>query len=820
MIVEIHDHKSGANETKKESSSSVDGNKTPFSIHNYNSFITPSPHVPFPQKIAAKPDHNGKGPETKSDKDADKENMPAPGQPASQQKQPAQPKITTVVLFPTPESHFVDMELLAQTELSDIQAYRRDRAAGRATGHPPTPLAPEPPTPTFPTGRSPKRAKMVIDGSNVYEFESEVLNKTCPKLYLEPTKNLAESVALIDALTHPNNKNPAPPRKSRKRTTAELAADEAEAADIQRFMLAGDDGQAAKTAAVGGGEDGQPAVRGADFQTFSRFKVLETIKMVHDEKVRRKKEEEAAQAQAKRLAQNEQDTKKRKEMEANRQAEQMMQQRQDLLRQQQQAQALHQEQLRAVTQAQQMANAGAAQTPQTATQPQFSSPVIRQQTPMAASASPLVSAQHTMGGTPMVATSSNHGGAGSPARPPSAVSHHASMARTASQQHNQPMSRTGTPQMAQGTPVMNPVGPARTMAATPTPRMNQGSPTVPMQGGTPLMMQTPQNHAGQGVTPEQMQQMRAAQLHRMRAAQLHQQGMQMSPGQNMQKLALMKATTFLQQNGVPAGQDLAQYKQRLANQFYQDLLRNPQMMNMAQQNAGTIPGPQGINGQPRSNATVSELNQEIQQLKNQYLMTKQQVIQSFGQHPTSWPQQTQHQMMQTQNSIEQKVHHLKRMQQVQMQMQQGGANVAMGGGQNPAQMQQFQQQQQQQQQALQQQHAQHARQQQILAMQRQHGMNPSQMPQGMMGNMAMMNGMNVNLQNPGGMPNMGGMQAMGGMNMGQMGAMNQQQQQQHPQQQQQQQQHQMMMLARQQQALRSQQQRPQGDGGGIEWSGV
>lgn len=826
----MHDYRSGGVKPKDESASAGDGTKSdPFSIHNYNNFITPSPHVPYPSKTVAKPntaDGQAKAPEVKEDKDLDKENMPAPGQPASQ-KQPTKVKIITVVLFPTPQSHHTDIQLLATTPAPDMQTYRRNQAAGRTGGNPPTPLTSVPPTPTMAQGRSPKRQKMVIDQDTVHEFEAEVYNAICPKLYLEPTKSLAESVALIQAMSHPNNQNPAPPRKSRKRTTAELAADEAEAADMQRFMLAGDEWQATKTGTAAGGDEGQSGGRGANVQTFARFKTLATIKMNHEEAERRKKEDEARVAQAKRQAQAESEAQKRREMEANRQAEQtaaMMHHRQEqhARQQQQQLQLQHENAVRA-NHAQQMANAngGQSQTPLSATQPQFSSPVVRQGTPMAAT-SPLMPGHvsHPMGGTPMVSTSSNHG-AGSPARPPSSVSQHP-MARTISQQQNQPMSRTGTPQMIQGTPVMNSAMPARTMASTPQPRMNQGSPTPALQGGTPIMMQTSQASQS-GMTQEQMQQMAQMQQlqmqNRVRAQAMHQGGMQASPGQNAtpQQLAMHQAKLHIQREGIPQGQDPKMYHQLVASRFFQQMQvqqqQQRQMANMSPQNPGQSMPHAGIQSQGGLNIG----NMSLQQLQASYMSRKQQLIATYG-SVQAVPQQHMQPMRQLEMAMRQRDQQAQAAQAAQAQAQGGQMHM------NPAMQNQMgmqganaqssvQVQQQQYQQMLQQQRTNQARQQQMLAM-RQHGMAGGQIPQNMMNNMQMMNaggnmgGMNMNMQN---MQNMAGMQGMQGQVP--MNQMNQQQQQQMQ-----------MMLMRQAQAqaqMRAGQQRPgQGDGSGMEWSGV
>ena len=121
MIVEIHDYRSSGAKPKDDSNSSGDSGTNAFSIHNYNNFITPSPFAPFP---STKPDQKPTAADTQS-KDAtvnedkeDKENMPAPGQNGAAQKQPTRAKVSTVVLFPTTQSHLADIQLLATTPVS------------------------------------------------------------------------------------------------------------------------------------------------------------------------------------------------------------------------------------------------------------------------------------------------------------------------------------------------------------------------------------------------------------------------------------------------------------------------------------------------------------------------------------------------------------------------------------------------------------------------------------------------------------------------------------------------------------------------------
>lgn len=782
LIVEVHNFKASGVKAKDDTANPAELTANPFSIHNYNNFITPSPYDVHPVlKVNTKPgqpEGQNASSEAKTDKELDKENMPAPGQPASQ-KQANKAKITTVVLFPTPQSELADITILANTPLQDVATIRRNQAVARAAGNPSTPMTAVPSTPTtLGPGRSPKRQKMVVDENNIHEVQAAFLNAVCPKLFLEPTKSFGETLDLLETHAHPNNQNSPPARKARKRTTAELAADEAEAADMQRYMLAGDEHVTSSSATAAGGDEGKHAVRaGANQQTFSRFKTLAAIRGNHEEAERRKKEEEARQAQAKRQATIDAEAQKRREIEAaNHQAEQSaasaasaaMIKKQEALRQQQQ----HQQQQAL---AMQMANANAqvSQTPLSATQPQFSSPVVRQQTPMAHAASPLVQTHstHPMGGTPMVATSSNHA-AGSPARPPSAISHHPNaMARTASQQQHQNLSRTGTPQlMPGGTPTMNSAMPARNISSTPTPRMNnQGSPNVPVPGATPIMMQ---NQPSQSMTPEQMQFLQQQNLQNQLRAQGMQQPTGISPGnpQHLQQLALQRAAMQIQANGVPAGQNPQQYRQMLAHRFFQQLQQSQQVQQSQSMSPDTSQA-----GTPNSGASQLA-NMNLQQLKNQYMQRKQQLMQTFG---NNIPQNQLMIVRQMEQAITQKEQQLRQQAAAQQQalaqagqrtMNHGMMQMNMqGGGNQPnsAQMQQYQQ-------MLQQQRAQQQRSNQIMQMRQQAAMQGGQMNMNNMPAGFNVNNMNMgNMPNMGNMGNMGNMNGMNGMNMANMQAMGQ-----------------------------------------------
>ncbi|KAH8731626.1 Spt20 family-domain-containing protein [Phaeosphaeriaceae sp. PMI808] len=867
LIVEISDFRNNGVKPRDDTNSLGDSGTNAFSIHNYNNFITPSPFAPYPSnnKTDAKPkpaDAPAKDPELKEDK----ENMPAPAQNGASQKLPGKPKVWTTVLFPTPQSHLTDIQLLATTPVPDVATLKRMQAAGRVGGLPPTPMTAMPPTPSFPTGPSPKRQKMVLDDSNIYEFESEFYNATCPKLYLEPTKSFEESLALIDAVTHANNKNEAPARKTRKRTTAELQADEAEAAATQRFLLAGDEQQANMAANATGGDEGA-ARTNTNPQNFSRFKTLATIKAAHEESDRRKKEEDARVAQAKRQAQMEAEAQKRRDMETNRQQADLERQ-QTLLRQQAaQQQQLQQNQLQQnqlqqnqlqqnqlqqnqlqqnqlqQNQLQQNETLRAANDPNSPVS--YATPILAGRPERYTNGSriciPRVGGQvsHTTGGTSMVATASNHAIA-SPARPPSAISQ-PPMVRSVSQQQN--MSRTGTPQMVQGTtPVMNTSMPNRNMTPTPV-RMNQGSPSMTMQGVTPIMMQTPQ--PGQNMTPEHLQQLhnqtamqqRMIQQQQIAQQQQQQQGASSGIGQ-LQQLAINKAQAHLRQNGIPAGQNPQHYQQSLARRFFQQLQQQQaqqqtqaamqlgqqgNMQQIGQQNMGQQMSPQG------SQQGMNPANMSLAQLRQHHNQRKMGLIQQFGQNI---PQQEMVRLRQLEQAIMQRTTTEQNQQQTQMlmnngmqgqmpgQMQTQMPNGVPNSLQTPMQMQQYQQ-------LLQQQRASQHRQQQMFSMRQQVMQQGGQLPQGMMNNVPginmsnmqnnMQNNMQGNMQgnlqgmnisNMQGM-NMNNMQAMQGMNIN---AMNPQQIQQ------------MMMMRQAQQQAQQAQQRGMGQpgqqgGGEMGWSG-
>jgi transcription factor SPT20 len=80
MIVEMHNFRNNGAKPKEEvASSSAGTGQPPFSVHNYNNFITPSPDVPYP---TAKPEPKASVAEASKEaaNKENKENVPAPGQ--------------------------------------------------------------------------------------------------------------------------------------------------------------------------------------------------------------------------------------------------------------------------------------------------------------------------------------------------------------------------------------------------------------------------------------------------------------------------------------------------------------------------------------------------------------------------------------------------------------------------------------------------------------------------------------------------------------------------------------------------------------------
>lgn len=564
-------------------------NNAPFSIHNYNEHVTPSAFVPYPkhnqlasEQAPAKAEAATDGAQNSQDqnKEADKA--------VSQQKgAPLKPRVFTTVLHPTTRSLQAELTLLATTP--DPKAARQSAANSGS--------------PTMGSnnqadrGHVAKKQKMLVEPQDLLECESKLTRALAPPLFLEPVDSFEAVQDLLKFLESPLHRDPPPSPKRRKRTVAELAADEALAAEEERFMLIMDERLEPATSNGAGGTKSavDDTGGGAPFEPrFSRFKTLENIRLQHEEKAKREHEIKLKQEMAKRHQQEVE--KERRRVVEQRQAEEQAREearRQQLAAQQAQAQLAAQQQSRHV-----MAQAnGVSQGPQ-------SSPVVRNQTPLNASSPMAGNTMVTQAGVPMSVTSSAQGhGAGSPPRPPSALqhAHPGVMAHpmVASRSQQGP-SRNGTPQINHGTPAMSQATPV-IRNVTPTQRMGHGSPTVSQ---TPVMnqgmMPTPQMGGGMVLTPQQqmMVQQRQQQL-------MNQQGLGHG-GLTPQQISQLQTNAHAQQNIQSHQQHLMQQQnqqQRLGtHRAYQAQMVRAQYAQMTQQQQnqqGQAQQNQGHQGSPQ-----------------------------------------------------------------------------------------------------------------------------------------------------------------------------------------------------------------------------
>ncbi|TKX22945.1 putative Spt20 family protein [Elsinoe australis] len=513
LIIEVHNHRTQEVKAMKKSEESKPGAESPFSLHKYNEHITPSPYAPFPNKSEEPPSkkrRTSEAEETEKEK-KDKQDMPAP---ESKQKKSGEPQVFTTVLHPTELSRHSEMLYLATIPVTDPKARKGSAAkdamtpGGAATQAPPTPGG---------TSRA-KPVKMLLEEQDFYNFEADYLLATEPPLLLEPAKSATETQQILDMLEHPLHSNPPTSVQTRKRTQADMAADDAQVAREEQRMLILDE-RVKPSVGVNASAEAQS---GTAQLGFTRFKTLETIKQRHEEKERQRKEEEHQAVLAKREHEQEM-LRKRKMLEEQRKtaaSQQAAQQQQMMMRQQQMAQHKQQQMQMQMQQMNAMAQNPQQQALQQQAAMNHSSPIVRNQTPMMNS-SPMVANATMNGGFPMQNSASNQGAAGSPPRPSSAMHHPTGMARQVSQQQHP--SRHNTPGMAAATPhvaTSMPMGVDRQMSATP--RMNHGSPASNMQG-TPnanmMNMSTPQMNNHPNLTPQQMMQLRQAQQQRAMMAQ-------------------------------------------------------------------------------------------------------------------------------------------------------------------------------------------------------------------------------------------------------------------------------------------------------------
>lgn len=561
LIVRVVDHKSASAQARKSLASSSNENNAPFSIHNYNEHVTPSAFVPYPKQSQLNGD---KSPSNTTDNQQDAQangGSNAESSPAGKSAAP-KPRVFTTVLHPTPRSLQAELTLLATTP--DPRAPRQP-ASNHSRVQPPMSQSLAVSTDR---GQAVKRQKMMVEPQDLAECESKLTRAIAPPLFLDPVDSLDAAQDLLKFLESPLNRDPPPSPKRRKRTIAELAADEALAAEEERFMLIMDERLEPTVSGATGGPKAAVEDAGgvAPFEPrFARFKTLENIRIQHDEKAKREHEMKLKQEMAKRQ-QQEQERERRRLLE-QRQAEEHA--KEEARRQQiaaQQAQLAQQ-------------NRHVMNQANGVTQGQQSSPVVRNQTPHNIS-SPLVGNAMTQGGVPMSLTSSAQGG--SPPRPPSALQHaHPTvmghpMVPSRSQQGP---SRHGTPQMPQGTPAMSHATPIM-RNVTPTQRMSHGSPSHSMSQ-TPVMNQTvmgtPQMGGAMGLTPQQQQMLLQQRQQQLLAQQGHMGHGQLTP----QQMAQMQANMHAQRNIQSHQQQLLQQAHQQGHQPQQNKMANPQAYQQA-----------------------------------------------------------------------------------------------------------------------------------------------------------------------------------------------------------------------------------------------
>ena len=590
LLIRIEDHRNTSAASQVTSPSSNGDKFVPFSIHNWNQYVTPSPYVPYPLSKSSDRTANGSSKGGSSANgvvavplESEKENALPKDQPAEAAagNTPKGSKSYTTVLFPTPLS--LQEELLIFANMPDLRANSRKQSqingrtpASATMPHPPTPSSAVPSTP-FLSGPPAKKQKMMFTGRDLSVLEEKLIAATAPPLFLDPVDTPQDVETLLKNLRDPLYCSAPPAPKARKRTVAELAADEALAAEEQRFMLIMDERLVPSSTGAGAAVATDGEAGAAAFEPrFERFKAIEEIKLAHQEKAQRDLD----------LKQQTQANKARAEQQQREAQQHQLAMRREQQRRQEQLRALQNQQMHQNPQLVHQQGHPAAMNQHghpsnpngmmaaahhiAASQAHHSSPVVRNMTPNIGS-SPLVGnamMSHGAQSVPMKVSSSGQG-AGSPPRSGSAVQHaHPAVASTMSTQRSQqPPSRNGTPQMPNGTPRLGQATPVMSNV-TPIPRLSQASPANPSMAVTPVMGQNvmAQPHMnGHQLTPQQQMilQQRAQFAH-------HQQQMQMqgSPpsnqasNPNLQQLAAHHAHQQAQQAQLRSKEEAA-YRQQL-----------------------------------------------------------------------------------------------------------------------------------------------------------------------------------------------------------------------------------------------------------------
>lgn len=604
----------------------------PFSVHNPSDHLTPSPYLPWTQPNAADAEGNDLKRDTSLANavgNAHVKNV-AKSQQLDYRDAQNKPRIFTVVLQPTDQSKQAEYAYYATTP-DPRTGNRKQSAAGvprtpasATMPHPATPLSAVPSTPGT-SGPPNKKQKMLVGPNEIHNFQSKIIEKTAAPLFLDPVDNLQDVQKLLQQLTDPRNQDCLPAPKTRKRTVAELAADEALAAQEQRFMLIMDERLSASASGGVGvkasAADGDGGA--ASFEPrFERFKLIDQIRLEHEAKKRHDREmveqQKAAQmaAEKARMEQARQQQHAQQEHHAQQErAKEAMRIKNNQAITQAQINALasrqhQQQQQHAAQQAAQQAQASQAPTSNnviangqvphivSASQSHHSSPVVRNNTPHSAS-SPMIGHVTQAGGVPMKATSSGQGVTSSPARPPSAMQHGhpGGGIQMIHQRSQQGPSRRGTPQMSNGTPNMPHVTPVMP-SATPT-RMGHGSPPIQMTH-TPVMnasVAAAQHMQAQSIGIEQQQRIFQQKQEQQRRLAESQRQIQMN-----NHLAQMQSNSPQQPQMSPDQRmtnGAHQLQQQQLNHAYREQLNRARQMQMAGLSGSPHPGQANPHSHPQ-----------------------------------------------------------------------------------------------------------------------------------------------------------------------------------------------------------------------------
>ena len=631
LIVQVKDHRNAAREGNSSSADTdtKDASK-PFSIHNYNNFVTPSAYVPYPEKNA--------GPSGTPEKQHLKEAASTEVSNGKQKAVDSEPKVFTVVLFPTPLS--LQEEVIIQSMTADSKPGSRKQGgnvprtpASATVPAASTGLVPQTPGPSGPQA---KRQKMSISGSEVLDFESKIIAANAAPLFLEPAKDLEDSQQIIDRLTDSLHKEPYPAPKSRKRTVAELAADEEQAAREQEFMLIMDERIGPATSTNGAKPGTSDDVGTAPFQpSFERFNLIQKFKKDNEEKAREKAILEAQMKQQKEKHDKEraQLLQESQRAAAQAHAEQQMRIRHQQLRNQEMQKNNQQNQMAQAAMAQNNMGHGHPNHPANmmmgASQATHSSPVVGNSTPHS-NASPVVG-NAQQGGIPMGMTSSGQGhNASSPQRPSSSAQRPNAAAEAMARQHSRnPMaqpSRTASPHINSGPNTAHATPPMG--HATPVNRMQHGSPTNPaMMPGMPnqnMMMNSQVN--GMQLTPQQQMQLMEVQQRRQQQQQRqHLLAMQQQQHQQQQQQQGLHQPGMNMQQGTAEHRAMMQQAQHQRQQAYQQQLAQHHAQGAHGQPPNGIPAHlaqaqrMGHPGQPSQNPPVTAAQQKQRDWLNQNL---------------------------------------------------------------------------------------------------------------------------------------------------------------------------------------------------------